>query len=251
MEFLEVFSHKESWLIVLNLILIESLLSVDNAAILAAMVMRLPEHQRQKALRYGIIGAYVFRGICLVFAFWLMQIWWLKTLGGLYLTVVGLRTLLAPPPDFQKTTPTKKWGIGFKMSLFWRTVIWVELADIAFSLDNVFAAVSFSDELAIIMVGVFIGILTMRFVAGWFVRLISLFPALEAAAATVIVILGLKLLIGSTESLLPPGILHSLVRHLESSRGDLIVSLISLLIFSLSIPLNPWFKRWKQSQKQN
>ena len=44
-------------MIILNLIIIESLLSIDNAAVLATMVMDLPQHQRSKALRYGIIGA--------------------------------------------------------------------------------------------------------------------------------------------------------------------------------------------------
>lgn len=72
-------------LIVSNLIIIEGLLSVDNAAVLATMVMDLPKHQRHKALRYGIVGAYVFRGLCLLFASFLVQIWWLKPIGGLYL----------------------------------------------------------------------------------------------------------------------------------------------------------------------
>ena len=71
--------------IVGNLIIIESLLSVDNAAVLATMVMDLPEKQRNKALKYGIWGAYIFRGLAMIFASFLIQIWWLKPLGGLYL----------------------------------------------------------------------------------------------------------------------------------------------------------------------
>ena len=59
-------------MVVLILIIIEGVLSVDNAAVLATMVMRLPEHQRGKALKYGIIGAYVFRGLCLALAAWLI-----------------------------------------------------------------------------------------------------------------------------------------------------------------------------------
>ena len=78
-------SIQQALLIILNLIIIESLLSVDNAAVLATMVMDLPKEQRKKALKYGIIGAYVFRGICLVLASWLIKIWWLKALGGMYL----------------------------------------------------------------------------------------------------------------------------------------------------------------------
>src|SRR5574343_111263 len=72
-------------MVILNLIVIESLLSVDNAAVLATMVLDLPKEQRAKALRYGIIGAYVFRGLCLLLASWLVKVWWLKPLGGLYL----------------------------------------------------------------------------------------------------------------------------------------------------------------------
>ena len=74
-----------SLLIVLNLILIDSLLSVDNAAVLATMVMDLPQKQRSAALRYGILGAYLFRGVCLLFAAVLVKMWWLKHFGGIYL----------------------------------------------------------------------------------------------------------------------------------------------------------------------
>src|SRR5215216_6190714 len=76
---------KAGLLVILNLILIESLLSVDNAAVLATMVLDLPKEQRKRALRYGIIGAYVLRGVCLFLAAWLVKIWWLKPIGGLYL----------------------------------------------------------------------------------------------------------------------------------------------------------------------
>jgi predicted tellurium resistance membrane protein TerC len=68
---------KAGLLIILNLIVIESLLSVDNAAVLATMVIDLPREQRSRALRYGIIGAYVMRGVCLFLAAWLVRIWWL------------------------------------------------------------------------------------------------------------------------------------------------------------------------------
>ena len=82
---------QQAILIILNLIIIESLLSVDNAAVLATMVMDLPKEQREKALKYGIIGAYVFRGICLVLAAWLVKIWWLKAIGGLYLIYLFIK----------------------------------------------------------------------------------------------------------------------------------------------------------------
>jgi predicted tellurium resistance membrane protein TerC len=84
--------------IILNLILIESLLSVDNAAVLATMVLDLPPSERPRALRYGIIGAYVFRGLSLIFASWLIKIWWLKPLGG-FLPVVSCLQLFFHQSD--------------------------------------------------------------------------------------------------------------------------------------------------------
>src|SRR5690606_25152706 len=81
--------------VILNLILIESLLSVDNAAVLATMVLDLPKDQRKKALKYGIIGAYVFRGICLLFASLLIEVWWFKPVGGIYLLMLALKYFLS------------------------------------------------------------------------------------------------------------------------------------------------------------
>ncbi|NBW42842.1 MAG: hypothetical protein EBR29_03335, partial [Sphingobacteriia bacterium] len=74
-----------------NLVLLETLVSVDNAAVMASMAMRLPEHQRGKALRYGLIGAYVFRGLCLLLAGWMLNLWWIKPLGGAYLLYLAYR----------------------------------------------------------------------------------------------------------------------------------------------------------------
>src|ERR1700753_3697223 len=74
--------------IIIDLFLIESLLSVDNAAVLATMVMDLPKRLRNKALKYGIIGAYFFRGLCLLFATYLVKFLWLKAIGGIYLLFI-------------------------------------------------------------------------------------------------------------------------------------------------------------------
>jgi YkoY family integral membrane protein len=189
-----------SLLVIGNLIVIESLLSVDNAAVLATMVMDLPKEQRSKALRYGIIGAYLFRGLCLLFAAFLVKIWWLKPLGGLYLLYLvwdwwkGKQTKEKEDDFIDKK---KNWL--YRMTVgsfgnFWATVALVELMDLAFSIDNVFAAVAFSKNIIIIWIGVFIGILAMRFVAQGFVKLMEKYTFLETCAFTVIGILGLKLI---------------------------------------------------------
>src|SRR4051812_18334181 len=186
-------------LIILNLIVIESLLSVDNAAVLATMVMDLPKDQRNKALKYGIIGAYVFRGICLFLAAWLVKVWWLKPLGGFYLLYLAFnyfKSKSAEKGEEETVNKDESWiyksTVGL-MGSFWATVALVEVMDLAFSIDNVFAAVAFTDHVFLIYTGVFIGILAMRFVAQAFVKLMEKFTFLETIAFIVIGLLGIKL----------------------------------------------------------
>ncbi len=58
------------------LVLLEGLLSADNAMVLAVLVLGLPKDQQRKALRYGIVGAFVFRIIATVFAAHMIQLAW-------------------------------------------------------------------------------------------------------------------------------------------------------------------------------
>lgn len=239
----EFFSHflqpdpKAALLIVLNLILIESLLSVDNAAVLATMVMDLPEKDRKRALRIGLILAYVFRGTALLFASVLIKINWLKLLGGGYLLYLCIHFFYKR--IFQKENilqieeeeleqevkhPRRIPGLSF----FWSTVVMVEIMDMTFSLDNVFAAVAFTDNIYLVCLGVFIGIITMRIVAGYFVKLMERFPFLDAVAFLVIGVLGLKLCMGYYCAEYGPS---HFCEMMESEKADMIFSLSTVVLF--------------------
>ena len=226
-------------LVVLNLVVIESLLSVDNAAVLATMVMDLPKDQRDKALKYGIIGAYVFRGICLFLAAYLVKIWWLKPLGGLYLLYLAIDYFLKKNKNAEgeeeEVDKSKSWIYKSTVGLvgtFWATVALVEVMDLAFSIDNVFAAVAFTDNIWLIYIGVFIGILAMRFVAQAFVKLMEKFSFLETVAFLVIGVLGIKL----TSSLFTHFYPESAVsRVIEGEQTDLFVSIFTVAIFIIPV----------------
>jgi YkoY family integral membrane protein len=243
-------------LIIGNLILIESLLSVDNAAVLATMVVGLEKKQRQKALQYGIIGAYLFRGICLIFATYLVGIWWLKPLGGIYLIYLFLKHLDKKRKGVGHAKEHKAEGRLYQATVgrlghFWATVISIEIMDLAFSLDNVFAAVAFSNNIIIIMTGVFIGILAMRFVAGFFVKLMEKYPFLEFCAFMVIGLLGFKLAFSVYEHFKPEA---PLTKFLESKEAEWAVSGLTLAIFFVPIITSLLFnvpRRKKQGNRQN
>ncbi|WBA41932.1 TerC family protein [Hymenobacter canadensis] len=227
--------------IVGNLVIIESLLSVDNAAVLATMVGDLPKEQRQKALRYGIIGAYVFRGVCILFASFLIEFWYLKPLGGLYLLYLAYDHFRghAAADD----GPDKRQSLVYRYTLgllgpFWATVALIELMDLAFSIDNVFAVVAFTDNLILICTGVFIGILAMRLVAQAFVLLMAKYPFLETAAFVVIALLGLKLLLSLVEHFQPES---AFSRFLGSEAADAGLTVLTVAVFAVPL-LASWLK---------
>lgn len=219
------------FLTILNLIILECLLSVDNAAVLAVMVKVLPKEQQSKALRYGIVGAYVFRGIALAFVTILVQIIWLKILGGFFLIYLTFKHFTQDGDESE--AKTKFIPV---LGLFWSTVLYVELADITFSIDNIFAAVALSDKIWVVIVGVFVGILAMRFVAEWFIKMIEKYPSLNTSAFIVIGILGLKLVVSGIVDYIPS--MSILKGILESHYTDMIMSALTLIIFFFPIILS-------------
>jgi YkoY family integral membrane protein len=221
-----------------NLILIESLLSVDNAAVLATMVMDLPSQQRKKALRYGIFGAYIFRGLALLFAAFIIRIWWLKPLGGfylLYLVYDWWKSRQERSDNEEAVDKGENWvyrsTVG-ALGTFWATVALVEVMDMAFSIDNVFAAVAFSKNIILVWTGVFIGILAMRFVAQAFVKLMETYAFLEVSAFIVIAILGVKLVLSIFEHFVPESPFSV---YMGSHAADISTSVVTVTIFFLPI----------------
>lgn len=264
--------------VIVNLILIESLLSVDNAAVLATMVLDLPKDQRKKALKYGIIGAYVFRGICLLFAALLIQIWWFKPVGGIYLLILALKYFFShkkkeeSPENIAEELADKKKSWLYRKTLglfgpFWSTVILVELMDLAFSIDNVIAANAYTNNIILIWVGVFIGILAMRFVAQGFVRLMEKYPFLSTCAYSVIALLGLKLTLSLVTHFYPcsdfalfmegpQACLMSQGKQLAHGEhptvwGDIITSFISIAIFIVPVLTSILFNFPKHQRERN
>ncbi len=175
-----------NFFIVLTLVALEGLLSADNALVLAILVKHLPRQQRKKALRYGIWGAFIFRLIAILLAKELRRFWPFRLLGGLYLCYVSITHFLSRDTEEPELAEVSQKG-------FWGTVVAVELTDIAFSVDSILAAVAMSDKVWVVYLGGVLGIITMRFVAGGFLRLLDLFPRLETAAYLLVAWIGVKL----------------------------------------------------------
>lgn len=134
----KVLTDPASWGVIGTLVILEGLLSADNALVLAVLVKHLPEKERKKALFYGIIGAYLFRVVAIGIGVTLVNIGWIKIIGGHYLLWIVLQNFLKKK-DGEEEVQTKRVG-------FWSTVLTVELMDIAFSIDSVIAAFGVSNQ---------------------------------------------------------------------------------------------------------
>ena len=192
----EVLTDPVSWGLIFSLVIIEGLLSADNALVLAVLVKHLPEKQRRKALLYGMIGAYFFRFVFIGVGVYLVKFWFVKLLGGAYLAWICISYFLKKSADEEgKEFNTGSWLVRI-FGVFWATVVSVEIMDIAFSVDSILAAFAISDQVWVLLLGGMLGILMMRTIAGIFVSLICRIPELETTAFILIGIIALKMLLG-------------------------------------------------------
>ncbi len=185
-----------------TLILLEGVLSFDNAAILAALVRKLPLEQRRRALLYGIGGAYLFRSLAIFSVSFISQNAWVKVLGAVYLIYLAVKHFLSHEPHEQMAVEEKGLLARFRLSGFWSVVVAVELADIAFALDQILVAVAMTNRVPVIILAACVAILLLRISAAYMSRIMDWFPALESLAYVAVAFVGLKLIVEETANYL-------------------------------------------------
>lgn len=226
--------------VILQLVFLEGILSIDNAAVLGALVAPLSDSkdiewplalqplgkllhpllgsQRMAALRVGLLGAYVGRGLMLFLVSLIIQNPWIKLVGAAYLIRLAFDSLSeASEAEENEDGETKPVAVHS----FWMTVLTVELMDLVFSIDNVVAAVSLSDKIWVVMLGVAIGILMMRFAAGLFSYAVEREPILQQAAYILVLAIGVELILEE-------------VWHVEIADLTRFGISISIILFSLA-----------------
>ncbi len=175
------------------LVALEGLLSADNALVLAVLVLGLPKVQQKKALRYGILGAFVFRTIATLLAVYLIRLGWVKLAGAAYLLYLVYRHFSVGDTADRQVKPKAKPAFG--LSAFWATVVKVELTDIVFAIDSILVAVAMSPKTWVVISGGLLGIVTMRLVIGKLLALVERYPPLVDGAFVVIGWVAIKLFV--------------------------------------------------------
>ncbi|MGE0831876.1 MAG: hypothetical protein AB7N99_04370 [Simkaniaceae bacterium] len=180
----------------ITLIFLEGVLSLDNALAIALIVRGLPQEKRQKALFIGVISSIFLRALGVLSAAYLIQLFWVQLIGGLYLVYLAISHLY-PRRTGKMKTP--------KHRSFWTTVILIEFTDFMFAIDSILAGLaligiafhppSLPPKLWIVYVGGISGLLLMRFAAKLFTDFIERFPRLEQGAHLIVGWIGLKLIL--------------------------------------------------------
>ena len=173
------------------LVVLEGLLSADNALVMAIMVLGLPKRDHTNALRYGLIGGFAFRIVATLLAVYLITIVWVKLIGGLYLLYLTYSHFRGGDAADRGKPPAARPMLG--LSAFWATVVRVELINLAFSIDSILVAVAMSPKRWVVISGGILGIIAMRLVVGQLLRLVQRYPPLVDGAFVIIAWVGIKL----------------------------------------------------------
>ncbi|MBN2982797.1 TerC family protein [Cohnella algarum] len=242
------------WVLII-LVLLEGLLAADNALVLAIMVKHLDEKERKKALFYGLFGAFVFRFASLFIISLLVDVWQIQAIGALYLLFISIHNIVKfiRKKNAQEAEAAEKENR--KQAGFWMTVLKVELADIAFAIDSILAAVALAvalppsgiqsigsmdgGQFIVVLAGGIIGLVIMRFAANFFVKLLHSRPALELAAFVIVGWVGVKLAVHT----LAHDALHVLPHSFVESTGWKATFYIVLV----AIAVTGWFLSGKSA----
>lgn len=208
--------------IILSLFIVEVLLSVDNALVNATLAESLPEYKRKGAIRIGILAGAGFRIVALFLASIIIQNVWLKVLGGAYLIYLAMRHLGESEQSEGENVKPKE--------TYWAVITQIAIADLIFSIDNVISAVSFSEELLVVMLGVGIGVVSMLFITPILSKLISKYKGMPACAYAIVGFIGISLILETLTSI-----------HIAEVQKFIVV--VSMCVFTV------WYEHSKTMQR--
>ena len=188
------------------LMFLEIILSADNALVMGMLVHHLPSFQRSRALFVGLFSAFLLRGLSLFFISSLLHMAWIQLIGAAYLLFLSIRYFLGSTKEFSFLEATKGG--------FWKTVVLIEIFDLAFALDSILAGLAFittlpsgkggrgiHPKLWIVYLGTILGLLVIRFAAKLFSEWITVFPNLKRAAHLIVGWIGIKLIVTASDQM--------------------------------------------------
>jgi YjbE family integral membrane protein len=171
-----------------TIVLINLVLSGDNAVVIALAVKTLPHGQRVRALIAGAACAVVLRVAATFFAGQLLHVEFLKLIGGI--TILWIAVKLFPQAVPSEEPP------GARPSSLWRAIWFILLADITMSLDNVLAIAQVAQSnLALLIFGLGLSIPFVLFASGLLALLMDKYPVIVYLGAAILGKIGAEMML--------------------------------------------------------
>ena len=214
----------QSWSALLAIILIDIVLSGDNAVVIAMAARNLPKHQQKKAIFIGTFGAIALRIVFAAIVVWLIQIPLLKAIGGLLLLQVAYKLLAADEGgDNIKSGTTLMGAVG--------TIIY---ADALMSLDNVIAVAGVSHgNITLIAIGVLVSIPIILIGSAIILKALERFP--------IIAYIGSGILAWTAGDMM---VKDKIIQNYISSTVGLIIT----IVLTVAVLLAGWLKSRKNKE---
>lgn len=238
--------------VVLILVVLEGLLSADNALVLAVMAKSLPKEQQKQALNIGLAFAFVFRIGAIFIISILFNVWQVQAAGAAYLIFLAIKHFIKNDHKEKKVKEKSFKGV----------VTQIAFADIAFAIDSILAAVALvialpatsfghiggidTAQFIVIVLGALAGLIIIRFASALFIRLLTERPSLESAAMLIVGWVGVKLAVHTLAHDAVHLIPHSFVE------GPIWNSIFWIVMISIAV--GGWFysgSKQKESEIQN
>lgn len=160
-----------------QILLINIVLSGDNAVVIALASKNLPEAQRKKAVRWGAFGAVALRVALTLVALAILQVAYLQAIGALLLLWIAVK-LLADDGEASHVKEASTLG---------NAITTIIMADIVMSLDNVLAiAAKANGQIGIVMIGIAISIPIIIWGSTLVMKMLHKYPVLVFLGAGIL-----------------------------------------------------------------
>ena len=155
-------------LALLNIMFINLILSGDNAVLIAMAVRNLPDSQKKKGIFFGTAAAIVLRVILTYFVAMLLEISFIKLIGGLLILWIAVKLLI----EGDETE-----GLEKEATTLWQAIKLILIADLTMSLDNVLAVAGAAQgNLFLLVFGLVMSIPIIIFTSEILSRLMDKYP---------------------------------------------------------------------------
>ncbi len=214
---MEWLSDPSAWLALGTLTILEIVLGIDNIVFLSIVAGRLPEHQRARARRLGLLGAMFMRIGLLLSLSWLMRLTQplfsiLKhPVSGrdLILLAGGLFLLLKSTTEIhQQLEGDAHSAMGGVPATFGAAIAQIMVLDIIFSLDSVITAIGLADDVAVMVTAIVIAVLVMMWAAGPVGSFVDRHPTIKMLALSFLILIGVALIADGLGFHIPKGYIY-------------------------------------------